>query len=433
MSDSQKEKLNLENTRKLNKIKRKNAKLFPIYKMFSWDLLFFYSIEFLFYTIAKKLTASEILMINGALLFFKIFMQIPAIIIADRIGKKKSIVLGNISLIFYITILIYMPGALSVIIADIFLAFGSAIKTITEPGLLYDSVSTKGGEGLYSKIESKGGSLYYVLDGIASLMAGYLFVMNNYIPMYICFGFILISTILSFMFKDIYKPEKPKDKKYFKDVKDSFKFAFRSNRMKSIILFNVVFYGLISLIVVYKSDLLVNIGVPEEQFSIIFAALSLIGGLSISLKDSIEKRFKNRTLTFISLTYVFACIAIGVIATKFMNKLSIPFIIGLLALMQCCESIWYIFESKYTKNFTTENTSNKVTFAYEFIGGCAASIVSFLGGLLLDHVDIRNGFLIVGLIALMFTVLVLDYMRKRFGLKPEEYSKKDLEFEGEKK
>ena len=72
MSDSQKEKLNLENTRKLNKIKRKNAKLFPIYKMFSWDLLFFYSIEFLFYTIAKKLTASEILMINGALLFFKI-------------------------------------------------------------------------------------------------------------------------------------------------------------------------------------------------------------------------------------------------------------------------------------------------------------------------------------------------------------------------
>ena len=101
MSDSQKEKLNLENTRKLNKIKRKNAKLFPIYKMFSWDLLFFYSIEFLFYTIAKKLTASEILMINGALLFFKIFMQIPAIIIADRIGKKKSIVLGNISLIFY--------------------------------------------------------------------------------------------------------------------------------------------------------------------------------------------------------------------------------------------------------------------------------------------------------------------------------------------
>ena len=55
----------MEERKELNKIRRKNAKLYPIYKMFSWDLLFFYSIEFLFYTITKKVTASEILIING--------------------------------------------------------------------------------------------------------------------------------------------------------------------------------------------------------------------------------------------------------------------------------------------------------------------------------------------------------------------------------
>ena len=38
----------------LKKIRRKNAKLYPVYKMFSWDLLCFYSIEFLFYTITKQ-------------------------------------------------------------------------------------------------------------------------------------------------------------------------------------------------------------------------------------------------------------------------------------------------------------------------------------------------------------------------------------------
>ena len=37
----------LENNRnKTNKDKRRNAILYPIYKMFSWDLLSFYSIEF---------------------------------------------------------------------------------------------------------------------------------------------------------------------------------------------------------------------------------------------------------------------------------------------------------------------------------------------------------------------------------------------------
>ena len=43
---------------------------------------------------------------------------------------------------------------------------------------------------------------YYILDGIASLIAGYLFVFNNYLPMFICLGFIVISTILSFGFKN---------------------------------------------------------------------------------------------------------------------------------------------------------------------------------------------------------------------------------------
>ena len=82
----------MKDTLKLNEIRRNNAKLYPIYKMCSWDLLFFYSIEFLFYTITKKVTASEILIINGVYLLFRIVMQIPAVAITDFLGRRKSII-----------------------------------------------------------------------------------------------------------------------------------------------------------------------------------------------------------------------------------------------------------------------------------------------------------------------------------------------------
>lgn len=65
----------------------------------------------------------------------------------------------------------------------------------------------------------------------------------------------------------------------------------------------------------------------------------------------------------------------------------------------------------------------------EFIGRIAASIFSMLGGILIDIIDVKQAFLIVGLLALACMVLVLDYMRTRFGLKPEEYEKKDIELE----
>lgn len=423
----------MKEKKEINKIKRNNAKLYPIYKMFSWDLLFFYSIQFLFCTITKGISPSELLILNGFYLFFKIVMQIPAVIITDFLGKRNSIILGNVLLIFFILILILLPGALSIILANLVCALGYAIKTIAEPNLLYDSVSTKGGEGLYSKIDAKGGSWYYLLDGIASLTAGYLFVINNYIPMLICLGFIIISTILSIKFKDVYKVEERKStikntlKEYKTDLKQSFKFILKSRRMKAFILFQIIMYSLISIVDTYNSDLLVTIGIPEEQFSMIFAILSLIGGISLSFKTAIEKKFKNRTLSFISLAYIGACIIVGLISTYYNSSFIIPIILLMYAIQKISTSTWYILEAKYLKNFTKAETRNKITFTYEFIGAISASVFSILGGMLLDKVNVRYAFLIVGLFALACMIIVLDYMRTRFGLKPEEYRKEDIE------
>ena len=386
----------------------------------------------------KKVTASEILIINGFYLLFRIVMQIPAVALTDLLGKRKSIILGNMLLIVYMLILLCFPGAISIIIADLVFALGYDMKTIAESNLLYDSVSTRGGEGLYSKLDAKGGSWYYILDGIASLVAGYLFVINNYIPMLICLGFIIISTILSFGFKDIYKVKKDKKaniglsntlKEYGNDLKSFFKFILKSKRMKAFILFQIVFYSVIEIVDTYNSDLLINIGIPEEQFSMIFAVLTLIGGISLSLKRPIEKKFKNRTLAFISLMYIGACIIIGAVATLLKSEMIIPIALIMYAVQKVNTSIWYILEAKYLKNFTKEEMRNKITFTYEFIGGIAASIFSILGGLLLKVLNVRNAFLVIGLLALASMVVALDYMRTRFGLKPEEYKKEDIEFE----
>lgn len=318
-------------------------------------------------------------------------------------------------------------------IADIIFSLGYDIKAIAETNLLYDSVSTKGGEGLYSKIDAKGGSWYYILDGMASLTAGYLFVINNYIPMFICLGFIIISTILSLGFEDVYEVKQIEVKgfrqvlkEYKTDLKSCFKFIFRSKRMRAFILFQIVFYSLIEIIDTYHSDLLVNRGIPEEQFSMIFAILTLMGGISISLKRPIEKNLKNRTLAFLSLLYIGACIIIGISTNVSSNQFIIIIVLLMLAIQKITTSIWYILEAKYIKNFTEEDFRNKLTFAYEFIGGIAASIFSMMGGLLLKFVDVNQAFLLVGLLALASMVVVLDYMRTRFGLKPEEYRKEDI-------
>lgn len=424
-----------QNKRKMKQVRRKNAKLYPIYKMFSWDLLCFYSIEFLFLTITKKIDVADVLFLDAFYLLCKMIVQIPSVTICDFLGRKNSIVLGNALAAMYMLILIFAPNKYVIMLGKFMCAFGYGIKNLSEGNLLYDSVATKGGDGLYTKIDSKGGSMYYILEGTASLIAGYLFVINNYIPVIICFTFLVISTIISCGFLDVYdlRQERKSNviatfKSYGKDLKDTCKFIFNSNRMKAFILFRVVFYSLVRIIDIYRSDLLLDVGVSEEQFSIIFAVFTFIAAIAVNMRETIEKKYKNRTLTFISMIYILPIILIGMITMDFKGRAIIPIILVLLVITKIATSIWYILEGKYLKNFTSKKARTKIAFTYEFIGCMASAIVTFLAGKLIQVVTIEQAFLLIGLIGFIALVLTLDYMRTRFGLKPKEYSKHDIDF-----
>lgn len=421
---------------KISKKRRNNAILYPIYKMFSWDLLCFYSVEFLFYTITKGVTASQVLLITASYMLGKLFFQIPSVAIADYLGKRKSLIIGNAILVVYMILIIYSPGLLGILIATSLSGFGYDIKAITEGNLLYDSVATRGGDGIYTKIDSKGASAYYVIDTALSIIAGYLFVINNYIPIYICLFFLIVSFVLSFKFEDIHRSKKEKTginlkeflSGYSKDIKSSFNFIKQSNRMKSYVLFATVFYGVIKIMSTCKNDLLIDMKISEEQFSLIYAALSLIAAISAMFSKKVQRKFKNKTLKLISLSYIFSIIGVGIISIKLTNEIAIPLVLMLCCVMRISDSQWYVTEYTYLKNFTNYDTRVKITFTFELIVVGVTSLIAALGSLLLKYIEIRYAILFLGLLALALITIVLDYMRTRIGLKPKEYKKEDIEF-----
>lgn len=422
--------------KKISKKRRNNAILYPIYKMFSWDLLCFYSVEFLFYTITKGISASQVLILTSIYLVSKVIFQIPSVAISDYFGKKKSIILGNGLLIIYILILLFSPDFKWIAIANIFCAFGYDLKLISEGNLLYDSVATKGGDGIYTKIDSKGASGYYILDTVLSLMAGYLFVINNYIPMCLCLLFLIVSFILSFRFNDIYKSRNDETnepfskfiKGYSNNIVDSFKFIKKSNRMKSYLIFAAVFYGVIKIVNTYKNDLLIDIGVTEAQFAMIYAVMRLVASISVIYSRKIQRKFRNKTLSFISLSYIISTIFIGIIALILTDNIALPLILVFHTVIKFSDSQWYITEYTYLKNFTTAESRNKISFTFELITCIAASLMSIIGAIILKYLGAKYSILLIGIVALAIIIAILKYMKTRIGLKPSQYKKEDIEF-----
>ena len=52
------------------RMRKINMKLFPIHKMLSWDLLFYYTINFLFLTQVKNMNASDVVLTDS---FYALF------------------------------------------------------------------------------------------------------------------------------------------------------------------------------------------------------------------------------------------------------------------------------------------------------------------------------------------------------------------------
>lgn len=422
--------------RKLHKTRKRNAKIFPIYKMFSWDLLFFYPIQFLFYTITKQINTSQILIASSIFLLVKALVKIPAVHISNKVGSAKSIVIGNCLMILHTLFLIIIPGFASVIIASIMMSLGFAFKELGEDELLFDSVSTKGGSGLYSKINYKGTAFYYFLDGFASLASGYFFLKDNYLPIYVSLIFTIIATVISLGFGDMHPVEK-KRVKYKKNLianarrlrhqrKDYFRIVLSSSRLRSFIVFNLIYYSLFLLAGVYVKNIFLDLGVSEINYAMVFALTSIVSGIVIIFTKQIEKKWKNKTLTIMSLSYVISCIIIGILTMFYSDYRVITIAIILINIMGVDRALWNAIKFKYLMHFTIHKERNPITFVFETIGCFGAALVSIFGSILIEYISPAKALTYVSIVFFILIVLSILYMRDRFGLKPNKYKKEDI-------
>ena len=88
--------------------KNRNVKLFPLYKMLSWDLLFYYAIIFLYLVQVKKLSPPQVLLAEALYNVAIMLWLIPSGKIVDKIGKKNSVIIANIGVSISVVILLIM-------------------------------------------------------------------------------------------------------------------------------------------------------------------------------------------------------------------------------------------------------------------------------------------------------------------------------------
>ena len=415
------------------KRKKKNVKIFPIYKMVSWDLLFYFPIIFLFLTQVKGFSASQVLFADAFYTLSNTFWQIPVTSVVDRIGKKNCLIIGNILYSLSILAMIFMRNYYELLLIQFIYALGYSIKGICESNILYDSLPSGKKRGkIYSTIDGKSSSYFYIFDAISSVIAGFTFTINGYIPMILCFLCCIACTVISFKFRHtelIEEKVKPVSlAEYSKQLKGAIKFFVKSDRIKLLILLNALFLGLTLGIVNLRSSMLSEMYVPEAYFGIIFAILQLSAAITARNSEKIHKMFRNKTLTYLTLPVTLSCMVVGFVGTDTLSKSSLLVIVFMFLIQYAIKGPYRALMSRYINNFTNRNIRPKLTALNYLLSNLLTAGISLSCSWLLSITTTANTFMIIGCVTTIVAVLLLDYMRGRVGLKPDQYSKEDLKY-----
>lgn len=419
--------------------KKSNQKIMLIYKILSCDLLFYYTISYLFLTNVKGLSTSQILLCDSFYPLLKIIFQFPCTILIQKIGKKNSLILANSCLAIATLLTIGLTSIYIYILANAFWAFGFVIKLMADSNLLYDSIeNTNSKREKFTKYESNSLSGYYFVDSITALLTGFLYVVNPFFPLFLSLAINLLCVFLCTKLYEI--PVETNEQKntnsiklqkqlkiYLNNTIQGFKIILKSKRLRSLILFAGIFSSLLNPMMTFRKSLLCDTNVPAEYFGAIFALMGIIASFSSSRSLAIHKKYKNRTLSFLGLSYTLSIVLSG--STVLLNypKFFMYFLLLLsIAFQYLLIGPYDTLMKQYLSSFCNSDMRLKIFSANTFVISCLSTIVSFLCSFALTFYSNAIVTLMLGIISFILMVFVLHYMSTRVGLKPEDYSSKDI-------
>ena len=177
------------------KIKLSN-KIYPYLVGLSDDLLFWAAINTIFLTTVKMFSASQVSLLTGISGLITILSQNIVLKIIKKIGNLKSVKLGLLMLFIGGVIITFGSSFISILIGEIFYNIAFLFKGM-ESVILRRNLKYQNNENAFIQIQSRSSLVYAISTMICSFIAGYIFNINNYLPMLICVIICFFNIILS--------------------------------------------------------------------------------------------------------------------------------------------------------------------------------------------------------------------------------------------
>lgn len=389
---------------------KKNIKLFYLYRGTA-DLLLLGPIIVVF-ILSKGLSFTELTMLNTISAISVVLFEVPTGVIADKIGRKYSIIAGAFFMGVSMLILAYAHSFFILAISEIVFALGMALRSGADTALLYDTLIVLDREEDYRKLEGKTRAIIYYTQAVGSIVASFLFVWNEKLPALLSavFMFITMGISLFFVEPSISKNNKENEEvSYNKHMIESAKFVWNHKKIMTVIVFSAIFYIFYRGGFFYFQPYMQAVNINVKYFGVIFFVFNIVAAFASKRVDVFINKTKNNTLI----------ILLSFLVISFLCLAFIPYTVGILfiLLQQLARGLYKPVVFKYINKHTESFRRATVLSFHNLIICIPAALMYPLFGLIMDNNNAFDAHKIIGGIGLVTLIAMYFYLKNKLGKK----------------
>lgn len=349
---------------------KRNVKIYPWYRAFSYDFLFLWTISILYLTEIKGLSYSQVILLDSIFMLSAFLLQIPISKLVSKLGRGNATRIASFASIGFVSIYIFGQGFWMFIVANILYGISMAVRNITDVEILSLSLKKLRRKNDYSKYEGKGMFWYYIIEGLTSIGAGYLYeFVSPYAPLVGTALFTIVLTILSFIIKDPLDEEDEvleqniETKK--RDREPSYKTLLKRPFVICMAIFVFCFFGITSVHQTMTKVYLQNINTPAYLFGYIFCAYRIIAAIASKFQFKYELKRGVRTLIIFSSMIIVAYTGTSIIyLINPRATLSIIIVLTLFATQHISRASCRITLKNYVNTCVSKNSLTRTLTIY---------------------------------------------------------------------
>ena len=356
------------------------------------------------------LSMKEILLLQSLFSIGVVLFEIPSGYFSDVVGRKTTIVLGCIFGFLSLLTYSFSYGFIGFLIAELLLGLGTSFISGTDSAIIYDTLLQLKKEKEYKKIEGRMLSAGNFSEGIASIIGGFLALINLRTPFFVetALMFLTIPIALSLV--------EPKRHKYknkegsLKEIMKIVKYSLNDHKEVKCLIFYAGFTVASTLTMVWFIQpyfLLVNL--PLAYFGIVWGILNFSVGI-FSLYAHKFESIVGRKKSLISL--IFISFAGYILLGLFQSLWSIIFIF----LSYFVRGISSPVLKDYVNKLISSDMRATVLSIKNLVGRLIFAIIGPFMGWVADIYSLQTALLTSGTIFLIFGVISLLFLHKHKAL-----------------